>query len=316
MKKHGGFILLSPDEVRDYLLALPVNRVVGVIQNHHTFLPDYGTFNARPDHMRLLAAMKNHHVVNNGWSDIAQNLTTFPDGTVAVCRPLSVIPAGISGHNARAVCIEHLGNFDEGKDTMTEAHRRAIIHLNAVLLEKFGLTPSTESIVYHHFFHSKTCPGTAFFGGNTREAAEAHFIPLIAEALKAIARPAPPPETPLFYRLVLAAYLNIRTAPGVNNPKDGLVHAGATVPVYEERSGWSRISPSASRWVASRYLTPIDTARVGTRALNVRSGPGTAFAILTTLVEHTPVTVYERRRSWCRIDPNEKWVACSYLDFD
>ena len=66
--------------------------------------------------------------------------------------------------------------------------------MNALLCEKFDLPINTDSIVYHHwwtaagkrtngFGAAKSCPGTNFFGGNSVEACETNFIPLIKTAL-------------------------------------------------------------------------------------------------------------------------------------
>ena len=43
-----------------------------------------------------------------------------------ICRSLNTIPAGIKGANTYGVCIENIGNFDKGKDTMTPAQRNSI----------------------------------------------------------------------------------------------------------------------------------------------------------------------------------------------
>jgi hypothetical protein len=62
------------------------------------------------------------------------------------------------------------------------------------------LPPDSSTIVYHHWFdlntgkrlidHAKgirkSCPGTAFFGGNQISHAEANFIPLIVNRIKNI----------------------------------------------------------------------------------------------------------------------------------
>ncbi len=47
-------------------------------------------------------------------------------------------------------------------------------------------------------------------------------------------------------------------------------------------------------------------------ALNVRSGPGTNYSVLTTLSNNTLVTVYEQSDIWCRIGDG-KWVSGEYL---
>lgn len=317
MKTVKGFILMSKDELRGWLKTAVVDRTVREIQNHHTYLPDYSSFRRNPDPVKWLDTMKQYHVVHNGWSDIAQNITTFPDGTLAVCRPLSQPPSGIKGHNAEGICIEHLGNFDTGKDALTPEHRAAIIHLNAALAERFNLTVNTTHIIYHHWFHEKTCPGTAFFGGNTREAATANFLPLVQAEYERITGKTPKPradeEPSKGYRLVTAGELNVRSGPGTDRPKTGSVYGGNILGAYEESSGWVKISPVEPRWVAARYLSLVEKGRVIADTLNIRSGPGADYPVIGKLAKGTEVVVYETENDWRRIDPNEKWVSGKYI---
>jgi hypothetical protein len=193
MKQNGQFLLFTREDFGEWLLAAKIKRSVRLIQNHHTLGPDYHSFTGG-NHFELLSGMKKYHLKRD-MSDIAQNLTTFPDGLIAVCRPLQTIPAGIRGANKYGLCIEHLGNFDTGKDQMTEEQQRTILFLNTILCRKFNLTPNTDTIVYHHWYDLKTakrtngtgtvktCPGTNFFGGNKVEDARQNFIPHIIELL-------------------------------------------------------------------------------------------------------------------------------------
>ena len=191
MQQQGKFLLLTPAEFAKWLEGLKVNRTIKLIQNHHTWLPNYSTFGKSKNHFKTLIGMENSHK-ERGFTQIAQNLTTFPDGSIAVCRPFDDIPAGIKGANGNGICIEHIGNFDTGKDAMTKAHRESIIKVNAWLCKKFRLPINSTSVVYHHWYdlttgkrvkdgspNTKTCPGTDFFGGNTVLACEQNFIPLI-----------------------------------------------------------------------------------------------------------------------------------------
>jgi hypothetical protein len=189
MTTQGQFILMTPDEFRDWLSGITVKRQIALIQLHHTWLPDYNNFHNNA--FKLLEGMKNFHVQQRHFSDIAQNLTTFPDGTVAICRPLGIAPAGIKGANANGICIENLGNFDMNGDLMTPDHRRCILSVVKTLLDHFNLQASTDSVVYHHWFSLstgkrtdgtgdvKTCPGTNWFGGNTVSDCENNLIPLL-----------------------------------------------------------------------------------------------------------------------------------------
>lgn len=98
MQQKGKFLLFTVDEFDGWLADTKFSRAVTLIQNHHTFMPAYARFDGT-NHFSLLEAMDLFHVAERGFAEIAQNLTTFPDGTVAVCRSLEKIPAGIKGAN-------------------------------------------------------------------------------------------------------------------------------------------------------------------------------------------------------------------------
>ncbi len=198
--KDGHHILMTKEQFKDWLFGQDVARKINLIQQHHTWAPSYKHFNGS-NHIQLLKGMENYHMDNMGWDMIAQNITTFPDGKVAVSRPFHIAPEGTIGEkaNMHGIAIENVGNFDSGKDNMTEEQKETIIYITALLCLKFGLKPSIDSITYHHWWHYKTkervldnakdyevksCPGTAFFGGNSTIDAKEHFYPLIEQQMK------------------------------------------------------------------------------------------------------------------------------------
>lgn len=259
MQIKGKFILCSTAEFAAWLADTSINRVITLVQNHHTVSPSYENFEG-DNHFELLAGMENFHVAERGFDMIAQNITTFPDGTVAVCRPLDRIPAGIKGVNRGGICIDNLGNFDRGCDSMTPAHREAIVAVNAILCRRFALTPSLETVVYHHWYdlasgvrtggsgNVKSCPGSAFFGGNSEADAAACFIPLLAQ-------PLPPPNRPSTrHAAVTADLLNVRSGGTMGNPVVKQLFHGVSVQVFEERDGWCRIAADRQEWVNGAYL--------------------------------------------------------------
>lgn len=187
MRIEGKFILFSREEILDWLNTQKLKRKIAAIQNHHTYIPNYSTFK-RQNHFQLVQSMERYHVAQMNMSEIAQNITTYNDGTIMLCRTLEKNPGCFLGskNNVGAICIEHVGNFDLGKDIMTEEHRKTIVFLNALICKRFSLIPSTRTILYHHFVSGKSCPGTNFFGGNTKSAAERNFIPLVVKELKAL----------------------------------------------------------------------------------------------------------------------------------
>ena len=206
---NGQFVLMTKEQFRDWLFNQKITRKITYFQEHHTWWPSYKDFNGS-NHFSWMYKMKDLHVNEMGWSDISQQVTTFPDGKVVVGRPFNTPPQGSYGLlnksvmpsiEANAVAIENLGNFDLGQDQMTAQQRETIITVAALLCIKFGLTPSIDSIQYHHWWdmntgervldnsegHAvKTCPGTGFFGGNSTTDAKNNFYPLVRKKMQEI----------------------------------------------------------------------------------------------------------------------------------
>lgn len=314
-------------EFETYMENLRIARTILFIQQHHTFIPSYVHFKGN-NHFELQKSMKNTHINTNGWADIGQHFTIFPDGSILTGRSIEKSPACITGNNANAICIENVGNFDKGADQMTDAQRNAIISVTATLCKKFSFIPDTNRIVYHNWFNlatgvrnngsgnNKSCPGTNFFGGNKVNDCQKYFIPLIKQKLNAtVIEDAI--VTVLKYVCVTSSTLNIRTGAGANyalsKDRDPAL-LGAVLRVYEEKNGWYRISSSAQHWVNARYTKEIKRAVVNAEVLNVRSGPGTAYPKLASLQKGTEVFVYDQQDGWSQVSIESRWVKDSFLD--
>ena len=182
----------TPAEYEKYLDSFNFTRTITKVQLHHTYSPKITDFNGN-NHIELQKGMQSYHINSCGYSDIGQNLTIFPDGTVVTGRSLNTKPAGIKNANSGAVCIECIGNFD--KEEMPVLQRDAIARVVRAFLKKCNLNPA-QAVVYHAWYSSdgnylgdynkelsqKSCPGAKFFGGNTRSAFEKNLLPLLREA--------------------------------------------------------------------------------------------------------------------------------------
>lgn len=187
----SNFKSFNVDGFKNYIDGLAVSRSIKLVQLHHTYSPSYKHFNGS-NHETLQKNMKSYHVNTNGWNDIGQHFTIFPDGVILTGRSMNSNPAGIYGANTGAICIECIGNFDKGGDEMTDAQRDAIVATVRILADRFKLDVSND-VVYHAWYSSdgrnlgdyvkghsvKTCPGTNFFGGNGLTAFRNNLQPLL-----------------------------------------------------------------------------------------------------------------------------------------
>ncbi len=321
MQERFGFRLLSSDEFDAWIRQQDVARTVLYIQEHHTWAPSYVHFKGN-NHFELQRSMQHFHKNVNGWMDIGQHFSIFPDGYIVTGRSLEVSPACIFGFNAHAVCIENVGNFDEGKDVMRPEQREAIVRVTAALCRRFNIPATTDRIVYHHWFDlgtgnrtngsgsTKTCPGTAFFGGNKVPDAEANFLPLVRDLLQT--GQVPPPV--LKYGYVTSAWLNVRNQPSARGRKINVTSFGAVLRIYEVRGNWYRISASKQEWVSAGFVRDVQRAIVtNTATLNVRSGPSTQFDIVGVLMRNEEVFIFEEQGNWAKIGVDERWASKSYL---
>ncbi|OPX43840.1 N-acetylmuramoyl-L-alanine amidase [Ruminiclostridium hungatei] len=197
MKQDGKFLLMDRQELKSYITCLKNVKKFSCIQQHHTAAPSYK--DVKNNNFQLMKGMEDYHVKTLKMSEIAQHFSTFPDGSICTGRPLTKDGGGFYGNqNLNSITIENVGNFDV--DIMTDEQRESIILLNALLCRRFDITPSAETLPYHCWVKNKSCPGTGYFGGNTKEKAESNFIPAVKaeieklkafeEALKTVAEKA------------------------------------------------------------------------------------------------------------------------------
>jgi N-acetylmuramoyl-L-alanine amidase/Bacterial SH3 domain len=325
MQTKFGFTKMNVQEFDTWLKSVKVARTIVKIQEHHTYIPNYSNFTGS-NHFELQKGMQNTHKYSNGWMDIGQHFSIFPDGSILTGRSLEYSPACIYNNNANSVCIENVGNFDSGGDSMTTAQRDAIIEVTALLCIKFNLLVDVNFIIYHHWFRlndgfrnngaggNKSCPGTNFFGGNKVNHCQDNFLPLVTAKLQNIIQKQDDASI-LKYASVTATSLNVRVSHSANSVKADRdpVQYGAVLRVYEIKDDWYKISNSADHWVSSKFTRDVTRHFVKATTLNVRSGPGSDYAKVGQIYEGDQVFVEEVSNKWARITATNNWVSQSFL---
>lgn len=268
-----GFTKMTSNEFKSWITKQGDYKYTG-IQVHHTWLPDYSCFykanGTHEDELTRQNNMKAVHTKTNGWADIAQHFTIFPNGAIVTGRPLSnTTPVGIKGWNANKICIEIYGNFDKGKDVMTAEQKNAVIAVYGELCKKFKITPSTSTIRCHAWFtaggtylgdynsskSAKTCPGTNFMGfGNSKAAIEKNFIPLIKNYINGGSTTQKTSSVGVYK--VTAETLNVRKGPGTSYAKVGTVKKGEAFTITKVSSGWGYLK-SGLGWICLAYTSKV-----------------------------------------------------------
>lgn len=139
------------EEIKEFLEKFYFTRPITQIHIHHTWRPEKKDYRGE----ETIRGMWRYHTQVRGQSDISQHFTVAPDGTIWDGRDLNRDPASIKGHNKGAICIEIIGNFD--KESLEGKQREAVIQLVLALLDVTSLT--TDDIIFHREYSSKTCPG-------------------------------------------------------------------------------------------------------------------------------------------------------------
>lgn len=274
-----GFTKMTPAEFKTWIHKQGNYKYTG-LQVHHTWLPDYSCFyKANGTHEDELTRQYNtqqYHKKTNGWGDIAQHFTIFPNGAIVTGRKLSNTTAiGIKGWNSNKICIEIYGNFDKGKDVMTKEQKEAVIAVYGELCKKFKISPSISTIRCHAWFtaggtylgdynkskSAKTCPGTNFMGfGNSKAAIRDNFIPLIQNYISGKTTTTTTVKDPVacgVYRIKSPdGVLNIRKGPGASYDKVGQVKNGEAYTITKINGSWGYLKSGAG-WINLSYTEKV-----------------------------------------------------------
>ena len=345
MKQAYGFIEFENIyEFAIWLSKQRVSRKIDGLQVHHMWEPDYSCWKTDIA-LRRQKNTRDFHINERGWGDIAQHFSIFPNGHIVTGRSLEKTPIGIKGWNTGKVCTEIYGNFDKGHDKMTKEQKESVIAFYALMSWKFNISINSTHIRPHCWFDAngnylgnysvsrsaKSCPGTGFFGGNTKASFNANFYPLIQKFdVKSILKGYSTSDTNKNidvedYRIkVITETLNVRKGPGTSYKKVNALHKGDVYTIIEtnEAKTWGKLK-SGEGWIniGKSYVEncPIvkkDTidqsflVKVITETLNVRKGPGVDYDITGELHKGDVYTIIETNeaKTWGKLKSGEGWI--------
>ena len=272
MKKAYGFIEFeSIAEFRTWLNKQKVYRTVTRLQVHHMWLPDYSCWE-KDNALRRQKNTKDYHIQHNGWDDIAQHFSVYPNGHIVTGRSLNKTPIGIRGWNTNAICVEIYGNFDKGHDKMTAKQKEAVIGLYGELCKKFDIPVNSTHIRPHAWFtaggtflgdyspsrSAKTCPGTNFMGIGNSKAAMTTFIGYVKSYMNGTPTTSTTTSNTVGVYKVIVDELNIRQGPGTSYSVKGVVKKGEAYTITQLSGSWGKLKSGAG-WinVNAKYCTKV-----------------------------------------------------------
>lgn len=153
------FISLTREEFTQHVSRFPWKRKITAIHLHHTYQPNHAQWKGE----KSVRGMRDYHVNERGWTDIAQHVTIAPDGMIWLGRDWNRSPASSNGFNGTSAkgpwMIETVGNFDKGCDKLEGEQLKSVLHVISEVQKSRGL--ETESLKFHRHLNSpKTCPGS------------------------------------------------------------------------------------------------------------------------------------------------------------
>ena len=224
---------------------------------------------------------------------------------------------------------------------MTNEQKQAVIAVYGELCKKFGITPSVSTIRCHAWFtaggsylgdyvagrSAKTCPGTNFMGfGNSKEAIEKNFIPLVKNYINSGSTTSTPTNTNYVVR-VNTDSLNVRKGPGVTYSVVGELGRGEAYTIVQTQNGWGKLK-SGVGWINLSYTQKVSNSttasatvptssylvKVTAYSLNVRKGPGVSYDISTTVKKGDVFTITETKNGWGKLKSGAGWISLGYTE--
>ncbi|MDJ0824738.1 MAG: SH3 domain-containing protein [Rhodobacter sp.] len=120
-------------------------------------------------------------------------------------------------------------------------------------------------------------------------------------------------------------FLNLRTGPGGGFAIIMEMDHGTAVNTLEFSGNWARVEheSGAVGWAHRKYMVPYAAGPAkwyvyspGDGFLNLRTGPGTNFAVITRMYNGSWVEILERSGNWVRVFHefgDEGWAYAKYL---
>lgn len=137
----------------------PWKRSIIHVDVHHTWRPNHAQWQGE----KSMRGMYHAHVVDRGFSDIAQHATIDPTGGIWSGRDWNKTPASMVGYNGNSrkgpFMFEMVGDFDRERDQLVGAQLTSALFVTSYILYKFNLP--TKAIRFHRDYSDKTCPGSA-----------------------------------------------------------------------------------------------------------------------------------------------------------
>jgi cell wall-associated NlpC family hydrolase len=132
---------------------------------------------------------------------------------------------------------------------------------------------------------------------------------------------------------ITASALNIRSGAGTENPVVAKVYRGQTVTILETQGGWYKVTLSngTTGWGSADYIRTGTQASAPTQAtstpasgtgtitagtLNIRSGAGTGYSVVTKAYSGQTVTLLESQSGWYKVKLSNGtigWASASYV---
>ena len=148
MKSFYKFNVMTIDEFKAWLYTKEITRPVRSIHNYHTIMPHYARFSGN-NHLQILREVEENQTFENGYDEIAQHITVFPDSKIAICRDINKIPGGFNGSMQFSIRVEYIMNPVNGDCPITDNLVDYNIWLNALLCMKLNINPSAFIITNH-----------------------------------------------------------------------------------------------------------------------------------------------------------------------
>ena len=135
------------------------------------------------------------------------------------------------------------------------------------------------------------------------------------------------------YGKVTASTLNVRSGAGISYSVVTKAYKGDKVELLESSNGWYKIKLSSGKvgWASSDYITRINNSsnnnsqsgtsisgygKVTASTLNVRSGAGTSYSVVTKAYKGDKVELLESSNGWYKIKLSSGkvgWVSSDYI---
>ena len=219
--------------------------------------------------------------------------------------------------NCKSVTIETSNSSTGGQWPVSDKALNSLIKLVADIGKRnnLGTLVKGKNVTWHSMYANTLCPGPYLLS-------KMDYIISEANKINSGNDPKEDKEFESYLVEVTVDVLNVRAGAGTNYKVNTTVKKGEVYTIVDQKDNWGKLKSGAG-WICLDYTKKVETAanefkpykvKILANVLNVRSGAGTNYKVVTTVKKNEIYTIVDEVDNWGKLKSGVGYICLDYTE--